>query len=277
MITALRLWALVGAIAGSLVGCADDNGGGRAVGPGVEPGAGRVFTLKHTTFPAPDGVPVSAFYAPSGATPARPVVILLHDVTGTKDNWLQDTGLSIDLLEHGYFVVGVDLRGYGATPLPEGRTSPLLQDLEDSYLDVEAALDWLRAQPEADTLRVAVVGNGSGGNIAYVSVGVLPQRIRTAVSVSAGLWDRTLRPVVVGASLNPFDPRSVLFMAGGQDVLSGASVTLSYADFARYLAAGTAEPKSVLIFEESADHGLDLLNNVPAASDSLLQWLQERL
>ncbi|MEW6749538.1 MAG: alpha/beta fold hydrolase [Candidatus Latescibacterota bacterium] len=278
MCTPLRLWALVGIVAASLAGCADDDGGSTVVGPGLEPGSGRIFTLKEVTFPSSDGVPVSASYAPAGATPARPVVILVHDLTGTRDSWLQGTSLFVDLLERGYLVVAVDLRGYGGTPLPEGRQVPLLEDLENSYLDVEAALSWLEGQPEADIERVAVVGDGSGGNVAYVSMGVFRQQIRTAVTVSAGLWERqTLRPVVVGARLDPFDPRSMLFMAGGQDVLSGDGVTLSYADFARALAASTDEPKSVLIFEDSADHGLDLLNNVPEAADSLLLWLEERL
>jgi hypothetical protein len=111
-----------------------------------------------------------------------------------------------------------------------------------------------------------------------VSIGVLGERIKTAVLISAGLWDRqSLRPVVVGAGLEPFDPRSMLFMAGGQDAASGAGVSLRYADFAQALAANTADPKSVVIFEDSADHGIQLLNNVPGATDSLLVWLERHL
>ena len=57
-----------------------------------------------------------------------------------------------------------------------------LVDLENSFLDVHAALTWLQSQDGVDANRVAVVGSGSGGNIAYVSLGVFPEQIKTGIS-----------------------------------------------------------------------------------------------
>jgi pimeloyl-ACP methyl ester carboxylesterase len=274
----LRRATLIFALLAGLAGCADNGGESSIVGPGLETGSGRVYPLEELFLPANDGVQVSALFGPTNLTQPRPVVILIHDLSDAKEAWLNDTSLLLGLLERGYLVVAIDLRGYGQTALPDGRQVPLLDDLERSFLDVHAVLDWLQGLPGADGERVGLIGHGSGGNIAYVSMGVFPQRIKTAVSLSPGLWERdSLQPVVIGSGLDPFGPRSILFMAGGQDVLSGGDVVLSYADFARALAAGTGDPTSVLVYPNSADHGLDLLNNVPEAVDSIFLWLENNL
>ena len=82
----------------------------------------------------------------------------------------------------------------------DGRESPFLtlEDLDDFHLDVRAALTWLRNEPSVDISRVAVVGAGVGGNVAYVSIGAFPDDLRAGVAVSPGLWDTLLQPLVVG-------------------------------------------------------------------------------
>ena len=262
------------------VGCSDDNKESSITGPGFETGTGRIYPIQEVTFPSLDGVPVSALFSVADQSRPRPVVILIHDLGDDKNTWLSNTSLLIELLERGYMAVAIDLRGQGGTPLPGNRQVLLLEDLENSFLDVQAALNWLQGQPGADVDRIGLVGNGSGGNVAYVSIGVLSERIKTAVSLSAGLWENdTMQPAVIGAGVQSFGPRSILFMVGEQDVLasSDGTIVLSYVDFARGLAASTGDPKSVLVFGNSADHGLDLLNNVPEATASLLDWLEQNL
>jgi len=278
MLEILRRATLIFALLAGLAGCADKSGESSIVGPGLETGSGRIYPLEEVFLPASDGVQVSALFGPANLTQPHPVVILIHDLSDAKEAWLNDTSLLLGLLERGYLVVAIDLRGYGQTALPDGRLVPLLDDLERSFLDVHAALEWLQELPGADGERVGLIGHGSGGNIAYVSMGVFPQRIKTAISLSPGLWERdSLQPVVIGAGLDPFGPRSILYMAGEQDILDGGDIVLSYADFARALAAGTEEPTSVLVYPNSADHGLDLLNNVPEAVDSIFLWLENNL
>ena len=205
-------------------------------------------------------------------------MILLHDLGGSKSDWLNATGTYMALFKRGYTVLAIDMRGHGDTPLPDNRLVLKLMDLELSYRDVEAALMWLPSQSKVDVSRIAVVGSGSGGNVAYLSSGLFPEQIKTSVSLSPGLWhSSSFEPLVIGADLESFEPRSILFMVGGQDQIQAGDIILSYADFARNLEAQTAEPKELRIFPDSADHGFELLDNVAEAQDLFFLWLEENL
>ena len=191
---------------------------------------------------------------------------------------MNNTGTYVALLERGYSVLAIDMRGHGDTPIPDDRQFLEVIDIELSYRDVEAAMAWLPSQSEIDVSRIAVVGSGSGGNVAYVSSGLLPEQIKTSVSLSPGLWHASsFEPVVTGAGLEPFDPRSILFMAADKDQIDTGDVILSYAEFARSLEALTAEPKDLRIFPDSADHGFELLDNIAEAHDLFFLWLEEHL
>lgn len=268
------LWTVL-----ALVACGDSNDGAvRITGPEVNKGPGRVYPISEVSFLANDGVRVSALFGVQESVEAQPVVILLHDLGGDKQEWLSSTNLFVSLLDSGYAVVAIDLRGHGQTPLPDNREVLLLEDLENSFLDVHATLNWLLNQRGIDANRVAVIGTGSGGNVAFVSSGVFPQQIRTGISLSPGLWEATsLGPLVVGNGIDPFTPRSMLFLVGGQDELQGPDIVLSYADFARNLEAATAEPKSLLVFQNSAAHGIDLYNSEPEVQNLLFLWLENNL
>ena len=114
--------------------------------------------------------------------------------------------------------------------------------------------------------------------MAYVSSGLFPELIKTSVVLSPGLWGASsLRPLVTGAGLEPFAPRSRLFIAGDQDQIMSGNVTLSFAEFARNLEAQTTEPKELRIFPSSADHGFALLDNIAEAHDLFFLWLEENL
>lgn len=264
-------------------GCGDNQEEDQIIGPDFRPGPGRAYQVQQVSFPSADGVQVSALLGePQGTlkTGQRlPVVILVHDLFGSKEEWV----FFLDqLLQRQYLTLAIDLRGHGQTPLPDdNRPSPdlSLEDLENSYLDVQAALKWIGTQPQADASRVALLGNGLGGNVIFVSMGVFPAQLKTAVALSPGLWDaRTLQPVVVGTGLKPFAPHSILYLVGADDVIPIDSTDqLEFSSFADTLAGKTDDPKTVKIFSNSSDHGLDLLHNKPEAVQLLLAWLDTYL
>ena len=261
-----------------VVGCSDSEEELQIVGPELPKGPGRAYPISAVSFSSIDSVEVSALFGTAQADGLLPVVILLHDLGGNKSDWLNDTDTYVVLLERGYAVLAIDMRGHGQTPLPDARQVLELIDLELSFFDVHAALVWLQSQSKVDVSRIAVVGTGSGGNVAYVSSGRMPELIKTGVSLSPGLWGAaSLEPLVIGAGLEPFAPRSMLFMAGDQDQIQAGDVILSYAEFARSLEAQTAEPKDVRVFPDSADHGFALLDNVAEAQDLFFLWLEENL
>ena len=261
-----------------IVGCSDSEEELQIVGPDLPQGPGRAYPITAVSFPSNDGVEVSALFGTAQTDELLPVVILLHDLGGNKSDWLSATDTYGALLERGYAVLAIDMRGHGQTPLPDGRQVLELIDLELGFLDVHAALVWLQSQSKVDVSRIAVVGSGSGGNVAYVSLGSFPELIKTGVSLSPGLWGASsLEPLVTGAGLESFGPRSMLFMVGDQDQVQAGDVILSYVDFARSLEAQTAEPKDLRVFTDSADHGFALLNNVPEALDLFFLWLEENL
>ena len=270
-------WIWVLAI--GVVGCSESEEELRIVGPDLPEGPGRVYPISAVSFTSIDSVEVSALFGTADAGESLPVVILLHDLGGNKADWLTNTGTYVALLERGYAALAIDMRGHGQTPLPDGRQALELIDLERSFLDVHAALVWLQSQSKIDISRIAVVGSGSGGNIAYVCSGVFPELIKTSVSLSPGLWGAaSLEPLVIGTGLESFGPRSMLFMVGDQDQIAvSEDQILSYKDFASFLEEQTAEPKDLRVFTDSADHGYALLDNVVEAQDLFFLWLEENL
>ena len=207
-------WVWVLAV--GFVGCSDSNEDLQIVGPDLPEGPGRVYPILAVSFPSNDGVEVSALFGTAQNGESLPVVILLHDLRGSKADWLNNTSTYVALLERGYAVLAIDMRGHGQTPLPDDRQVLELVDLELSFRDVHAALVWLPSQSKVDVSRIAVVGTGSGGNVAYVSSGIFSrtnknQCVSLARAVGGPLrWSRWSP----GPASNPLPPRSMLFMAG---------------------------------------------------------------
>ena len=253
-----------------------------------ETGNGISFSLRPQSFPSIDSVMVDAIYGRPDQGEGLPVVILVHDFRSDyMQDWFQIGTLSFDdlLLEQGYVVLAINLRGHGNTPLPDNRQSYQLEDLENSYLDVQAALTWLRRRSEVDISRVAVVGTGFGGNVAYVSMGSFPQQIKTAVVLSPGFWDAgdNNKSIAVGEGLTPFEPHSTLFVVGERNLIPTANDTLSMVQVASDLHAATDEPKELRILPGEAAFGVGLLCDPAApqcnsnARELLLNWLREHL
>ena len=258
--------------------CGDSDSDPSITGPEFEIGEGRVYAVDQVSFQSIDGLQVSALFGVSDVSERRPTVILIHELGTGKEEWLQNTSLFLDLLENDYNVLALDFRGHGGTRLPDRRVQIVLEDLENSYLDVSAAVNWLQLRSEVDTGNIGVIGDGVGGNIAFVIMGAMPQRIKAAVALSPGIWvGQEALPAVIGAGITPFVPHTILYLVGSADVLPLENgLELSYAGFAGSLATVTIDP-NLIVFDGSSDHGLALLNNIPAASELLFSWLESHL
>jgi pimeloyl-ACP methyl ester carboxylesterase len=277
---ALRLCSLV-ALVVVAAGCGNNDDDADIVGPDFPEGPGRVYNVESVTFSTVDQVRVSASYGRQPAAGAHPVVILVHEVgsSAASQEWLASRVFEF-LLENGYNVLALDLRGHGGSNLPtDGRTQDVLlvSDLEDMHFEVRAGITWLRSQPSADNERMAVLGTGIGANVAYVAMGAYPEDLQAGIALSPGFWNNDLEPIVIGTGLDSFTPHTMLYIVGEADTVPiSETESLSYAAFASALNSLTAEPRSLQIFGGVSSHGLALLQS-PATSQLILDWLQTHL
>lgn len=111
------------------------------------------LTWRPVTLQSADGVSLHAWWLPAKAgVPVKGTVLHLH---GNGGNLSRHLGGSWWLPAEGYQVLMLDYRGYG---LSEGSA-----DLPGVYLDIQAALDWLRQAPESQGQPLILLGQSLGG------------------------------------------------------------------------------------------------------------------
>jgi len=171
-----------------------------AIQPGIEnitiAGAGEL-SLKAT------------MYTPSGSGPL-PGVILLHMLGSDRQVW-DDNGLANTLVENGYAVLSVDMRGHGETG--SSIDWPLAPE------DLQRAWDHFTSLETVDPQRTAVIGASIGANLALVT-GADQPAIRTVILLSPGL---DYRGVATEGPLEKYGPRPILIVASEEDVYAADS------------------------------------------------------
>jgi alpha-beta hydrolase superfamily lysophospholipase len=105
----------------------------------------------------------------------RPAALLLHIIGGRRQDWQP---LIDPLLNEGYDVLAVDLRGYGETGGDIDWTLAIA--------DVQTWLDWLRTQPGVNPAALATVGASIGANLSLIGCAA-DVRCLTAVAMSPGI------------------------------------------------------------------------------------------
>lgn len=130
---------------------------------------------------APDGLTLRGdFYALlSEAVPksGAPAVLLLHDLNGSR---VDNMPLVKPLLQEGYHVLAIDVRGFGETG---GKP-----DWEAAVNDAQIWLNWLKQQPGVHPHELTIVGEGIGANLALIACGG-DTSCATSVALSPGLVD----------------------------------------------------------------------------------------
>lgn len=146
----------------------------------------------HTT----DDVSVTGTYYPVQRNPA-PAVLLIHSVARNRTTW--DT-LAKLLQQNGMAALAIDLRGHGESTRKLTADGSVTidyhnfadRDFQDMLLDIEAAVDWLQAQPEIDHDHIALVGESLGANL-VLRYAAINEDVAAVVVFSPGINYRTLR------------------------------------------------------------------------------------
>jgi dipeptidyl aminopeptidase/acylaminoacyl peptidase len=120
------------------------------------------------------------YYRPARSRPPYPVIIQVHGGPEGQFRPMFDSTLQLWLDKLGVAVIAPNVRGslgYGATYLAmdDGRLR------EHAVADIGALLDWIKAQPELDENRVAVVGASYGGFMALAAAVHYSARLRAVI------------------------------------------------------------------------------------------------
>lgn len=197
------------------------------------------------------GVLVGDFYASTADTP-QPGLLLMHQNQGRRGDWSR---LLPALIDAGYNVLTVDLRGFGDSVRPTNWT--LAQD------DTQLWLGWLSEQATVDATRLGTIGASIGSNLALVGCAANEACV-TAVALSPGLDYFGVMPE---EPVSDMELRSVMLVASHDDPQS-ASAVISLAD-----AAGRRMVVGLQLYPRTA-HGTTLLLTQPDLIPTLAGWLE---
>lgn len=175
-------------------------------------------------------------------------VILLHQLYTNRSSW---TPLIYPLLDAGFKVLAVDLRGYGQT---KGKIN-----WKAAQEDTVAWGDWLKAQPGVTS--IATAGSSMGSNLAINGC--------AAISGCVGA-------VAISPSLNYFN------VTTSDALQAGFPVLIVYADRDPYpkqdvpqmLDLGSGHVESIVYAGRA--HGIDLFGEHDDLAGTIVGWLQGR-
>ena len=219
--------------------------GGLAPDPGGP--AFQTFDLAelHASFDMPTGVPAPV-----------PAVLLLHGYGEDRTVWRNFTG---QLLSRGWAVMALDLRGHGESKTKNQRPIQPSQEWRTSShefpVDLDPALDWLKARPRIDTQKIVVIGADVGANLALIASGRFPE-VRTVVAIKPSLAESF---AMAGSALD-FQPRSALIIVA--DEAEGNRIRNA-----------VKPPSRVLVSSVAGGTAQSVANK--QVSDAVFQWLKE--
>lgn len=190
-----------------------------------------------------------------------PLVVLLHGLNGSNQDW---SAMPIRLVERGYAVLAVDLRGHGLKAKKGWRNfTPLdWQNMPKDMPMLMRDLVSLRAEdfPQMDTDRVAIIGAGMGANVAIHAADRPAHHVKALMLLSPSLQykgmdqvralNRYTNPVFFVASQNdmgPFEDTKILFRL--------------------------AQGKRSLELYRALGHGTDMIRFYPELQAKMVDWL----
>ncbi|MGD1031067.1 MAG: alpha/beta fold hydrolase [Opitutaceae bacterium] len=128
----------------------------------------------------------------------RPLIIINHGSTGGGEisaaampRYL-DGAMPRVFLSLGYDVVAPLRKGFGKTVAPmieePPSRSPQEVQLDSAVEDLDATIEFMRAQPYVDSSRILVSGQSRGGFLAIVYAARHPDKVAGVINFSGGWW-----------------------------------------------------------------------------------------
>lgn len=207
---------------------------------------------------AADGLALKGdFYAAGSAETPAPAVLVMHMYGSQRVAWLP---IIPALVEAGYSVLNVDLRGFGETGGDENWTA--------AQTDVQSWLDWLRGQEGIRPEAIATMGASVGSNLALVGCAADEQCV-TAIALSPGLDFYNVQPET--AVVEGLRRRSALLVTAQGDRESAEGV--------KQMVAG-ARGEITAVFYTGSAHGTGLFTAArlrDQLTETILDWLDSKV
>ncbi len=154
----------------------------------------------------------ASFDMPIGVSAPIPAVLLLHGYGEDRMVWRDFTQ---QLLGRGWAVMALDLRGHGQSKTKNQRpiqaTAEWRTSAHEFPIDLDPALDWLKARQRIDTQKIVVIGADVGANLALIASGRFPE-VRTVVAIKPNLSES----LAMAGSAQDFQPRSALIVVADE-------------------------------------------------------------
>ena len=183
-----------------------------------------------------DGMVPGYLALPKNRTGPFPVVLLLHGLTGSKEDWWDERtpasggNATMALLSAGYAVAMLDVQYHGERVVYNNYEDfgPMVMLRHDSnryremfvqtVVDYRCLLDYLSQRKEIDSTRIGAFGYSLGGMMTFALTGV-DARVKVAVAASPPPFQRELvRAAVAPQNFAPaIAGRPFLLMAGTKD------------------------------------------------------------
>lgn len=180
----------------------------------------------------------------------RFAVLMLHMMPSSKEAWRE---LAEALGKENIASLAIDLRGHGQS-LQKGRERldfKLFEDKEHqaSKNDVEAALEWLKAETGFGLSSMAIVGASIGANLALQSFARHPE-ITKCAAISPGLNYRGIEPKSL---VNRYQKSQRVLYITARDDQDGKNTPMT-----EELYAVTSCQKEIIVCDQGG-HGTNLL------------------
>ncbi len=229
------------------------------------------YTKKEIKAVAADGFNIEAnlTYPNIKTQKEFPTVILLHSL-GYNSQWWED--LPDRLLEKGYAVLTIDLRGHGASVYNSKLTKNSWKNMKNSAFakypdDIIAVVNKIK---EENTKRVffknwAIVGADIGASAGVLAADKMPIHPKTIIMISPVIETKGLYIPVSMAHLDGVD---FLSISGTDDIMSKEAE--------KYLIK-FAQNEFLTFTSESKTTGMMMLKNDPDLSKLISEWISEYL
>lgn len=196
-----------------------------------------------------------------------PVVVLLHSLGGTQRNW---DDLPYKLIDKGYAVLNLDLRGHGDSIYNRRMQRRYWQNFNSDLFkkyprDIILGIDNLNNYKQLDLSRVALVGSGIGANTAAMVTSAKKYQIKTIVMISPS---EKFYGSSILLKLVDYGDKPILAIAGENDRLAVAAVN-------KIDKIAQGEYKKIIY--PKGGSGILLYKNKPEIKTEIINWLDGRL